>query len=99
MTTVFWNYQQDDCPDRNKHREPRGPCEDISQCGLCGAITFALRPEGETYGFHEPDCSLPLLHENFCVGGGSGHPPGKVRGYWPGFEDDVRRERERWGMS
>lgn len=84
------------CPDRDKHRWPIGPCEDIAQCPHCLMPTFRLRPLGETYGFHGRDCSLPEVHEGECVGGGSGHEPKHIRGYWKGFEDDVRAEREWW---
>lgn len=68
------------CPE-GPHRGPEGPNEDLVQCPRCWSISWALRPEGETFGHHLPDCSLPLRHEGYCVGGGSGHPPAaKVRG-------------------
>jgi hypothetical protein len=60
------------------HRGPEGPNEDISQCGTCWAPSHALRPAGETFGRHQPDCSLPLRHESYCAPGGSGHPDAKV---------------------
>ena len=68
------------------HREPAGPNEDLAQCPKCWSMTFALRPEGETFGWHLDDCSLPMRHEGYCQPGGNGHvvPPGeKIRGYWP----------------
>ena len=65
------------------HRPPEGPNEDIGQC-RCWRLTFEMRPEGETYGHHLPDCSLPLRHESYCRPGGDGHPPAPtIRGYWP----------------
>lgn len=93
---MMWEYDWRTCPDAALHRPPEGPCEDIGQCPQCGSLNFSMRPEGETYGFHAEDCSLPMLHERDCVGGGQGHPPGEVRGYWLGFEEDVARERRRW---
>ena len=39
-----------------------------------------LRPNGECYGHHAPDCSLPERHYGICVGGGSGHRTTKLRG-------------------
>lgn len=73
----------DQCPE-GPHRGPQGPCEDLSQCGRCWMPSFALRPAGETFGEHADDCSLPAVHEGWCVGGGSGHPPSRlVRGFWP----------------
>jgi hypothetical protein len=65
------------------HRAPAGPNEDLSQCPDCWGITWALRPYGESFGWHLDDCSLPLRHEGYCVGGGEGHvmPDGwKLRG-------------------
>lgn len=79
-----------------EHRLPAGPCEDIAQCPVCLMPTFALRPPGQTFGFHARDCSLPAVHERDCAGGGTGHPPGQVRGYWPGFDADVQAERDWW---
>lgn len=74
----------DECPD-GPHRLPAGPNEDIAQCRRCWSPTWELRPEGETYGWHLADCSLPLRHESYCQPGGVGHPPAAViRGYWPG---------------
>jgi hypothetical protein len=73
----------DQCP-HGPHRPPSGPNEDIAQCRACGSISWALRPEGETYGQHLPDCSLPERHENECAPGGTGHPKARlVRGYFP----------------
>lgn len=72
-----------ECP-LGPHRPPQGPNEDIGVCGTCWSPTWRLRPEGETYGVHLPDCSLPVRHESYCQPGGSGHPPAaKIRGYWP----------------
>jgi hypothetical protein len=63
------------------HRGPQGPNEDIAQCPRCWSPTYSLRPAGETFGNHLPDCSLPLRHESFCEPGGDGHPEAaKVRG-------------------
>lgn len=64
------------CPN-GPHRGPQGPNEDLSQCPLCLMPSFALRPDGETFGQHLPDCSLPRRHHGFCVGGGTGHPRSK----------------------
>src|SRR4051812_20630762 len=67
------------------HLFPSGPNEDIGQC-RCGAPIGVLRPEGETYGWHIADCSLPLRHRGYCVGGGSGHEiptTEKIRGWFP----------------
>lgn len=76
------------CPD-GPHRGPQGPNEDLAQCHTCWSVNYALRPDGETYGDHLPDCSLPLRHGGYCVPGGTGHPPSEhVRGYWP--EDGAR---------
>lgn len=68
-----------DCPDA-PHRGPQGPCEDLAQCPRCWAPSFAMRPEGETFGTHAPDCSLPAVHESYCKPGGTGHPAGVIRG-------------------
>lgn len=73
-----------------------GPCVDLAQCPECGTICGALRPPGETFGFHARDCSLPERHYGECVGGGTGHQPGHIRGYWPGFDADVAAERAWW---
>lgn len=86
-------FNQTGCPDWDDHRGPEGPCEDLGQCSKCGSITFSLRPEGETIGFHAEDCSLPIRHERDCVGGGIGHPPGIIRGYWPGMDGDIENAR------
>lgn len=68
------------CPDKANHRGPAGPNEDIATCFRCNSFSFAMRPEGETWGNHLPDCSLELRHEGYCAGGGSGHPPAqKIR--------------------
>lgn len=70
------------CP-RGPHRGPGGPNEDLAQCRTCRSPTYALRPEGETYGYHSPDCSLPARHESYCQPGGDGHADAPlIRGYW-----------------
>lgn len=69
------------CP-KGPHRGPQGPNEDIAQCPTCLSPTFAMRPEGETFGEHLSDCSLPLRHQGYCKPGGNGHEPSrKVRGF------------------
>jgi hypothetical protein len=79
-TPVSW----DECPDRDDHRVPEGPNEDMSVCRWCRAFTYELRPDGETYGDHLEDCSLERRHKGRCVGGGQGHVSAPViRGYWP----------------
>jgi hypothetical protein len=65
------------CP-LGPHRGPQGPNEDIAQCYYCGMPTYALRPWGETFGHHADDCSLPIWHKSYCVGGGEGHPEAPV---------------------
>lgn len=61
-------------------RLPEGPCEDVGQCQKCRRLMPVLRPDGECYGHHAPDCSLPERHYGICVGGGSGHRTTKLRG-------------------
>jgi hypothetical protein len=75
----FWSYadRPQDCPNA-PHRGPQGPNEDISSCWLCAGPSWALRPEGETFGRHAPDCSLAERHPGYCVGGGTGHPDAEV---------------------
>lgn len=74
------------CPDA-PHRGPEGPNEDIHQCPTCLAPSHRMRPEGQTYGLHLPDCSLPERHPSYCQPGGDGHPPAPlIRGYWPELE-------------
>lgn len=71
-------------PCSREHRGPEGPNEDIGMCE-CGRMTWELRPEGQTYGKHLADCSLPPRHQSYCKPGGEGHPEAPViRGYWPG---------------
>jgi len=66
------------------HRGPAGPNEDLDQCGFCWSVSYVLRPEGETYGLHLPDCSLSERHEGHCAPGGSGHPRATtIAGYFP----------------
>lgn len=70
------------------HRGPEGPNEDLDLCRHCMSPSHRLRPEGETYGHHLPDCSLPLRHPSYCRPGGAGHPPAAlIRGYWPDQEE------------
>jgi hypothetical protein len=74
---------RDTCPN-GPHRGPQGPNEDMGKCLDCWAPSYALRPEGETYGDHLSDCSLPRRHESYCEPGGAGHPAApEIRGYWP----------------
>ena len=83
---MLFDHLPGSCPD-GPHRGPQGPNEDISQCVLCGSPSYIKRPINETYGRHLPDCALPLDHDSFCVGGGSGHPPAPiVRGYRKGSD-------------
>jgi hypothetical protein len=73
----------EDCPN-GPHRGPQGPNEDLAQCPICLEPSHGMRPEGEEYGGHRDDCSLPRRHEGYCQPGGDGHPPpAVVRGYWP----------------
>lgn len=77
----YWAYLRTPwlCPEF--HRVPEGVNEDIATCWRCNSPTFSMRPEGETFGEHMSDCSLPIGHESYCVGGGVGHTPSrKVRG-------------------
>lgn len=67
-----------ECPSA-PHRGPQGPNEDLSQCPECAMPSWSLRPAGEEFGGHLPDCSLPQRHESYCVGGGVGHPDPLVR--------------------
>ena len=76
------------CP-RGPHRRPEGPCEDVAVCPKCLSVTFAMRPPGECFGHHAPDCSLPERHESYCKPGGAGHPTGVLRGY-PEFTWEAR---------
>lgn len=86
---MAWFIPPDECPDR-PHRGPQGPNEDLSQCGRCGLPSWQMRPDGEEYGGHTPDCSLPRRHEGHCAPGGSGHPaPAVMRGYWPVTEGEA----------
>lgn len=66
-----------ECPDA-PHRGPQGPNEDLSMCRHCWSPSWGLRPAGETFGYHAPDCAGELRHESFCPPGGSGHPPAAV---------------------
>ncbi len=72
------------CPN-GPHRVPSGPNEDVAVCPDCWGMTWVLRPDGETYGDHLADCSLPRRHEGDCKPGGQGHPrAATIRGFWPG---------------
>jgi hypothetical protein len=74
MTEWRWPpTDQADCP-HGLHRGPEGPNEDLAQCPACWGASYAMRPEGETFGDHLPDCSLPQRHESYCQPGGTGHP-------------------------
>jgi hypothetical protein len=68
-----------------EHPEPAGPNMDLGQCMTCWMPVGVMRPEGETYGWHSDDCSLPLRHAGYCKPGGRGHvvPAGeKIRGHF-----------------
>lgn len=62
----------DECAE--SHRGPEGPNEDMASCPKCWGLTWAMRPDGESFGWHLADCSLPLRHESYCRPGGDGHP-------------------------
>lgn len=65
------------------HSGPAGPNEDIASCPTCWGPMGVLRPDGESFGWHIPDCSLEMRHRGYCIGGGTGHviPDGwKIRG-------------------
>ena len=49
---------------------PEGPNEDWGRCRHCHTRMGVLRPDGEMYGGHLANCSLPVEHKGFCVGGG-----------------------------
>lgn len=72
------------CPD-GPHRPPQGPNEEVSMCSRCWGLSWEMRPEGETYGEHLPDCAhKDPRHTGYCIPGGAGHPRAAViRGYWP----------------
>lgn len=70
--------RREECPD-GPHRGPEGPNEDLSQCPRCLMPSWGWRPEGEEFGGHIEDCSLPRRHESYCVPGGAGHPDPTVR--------------------
>lgn len=75
----IWPYAErpDECPNA-PHRGPQGPNEDLAQCGLCLMPSYSMRPAGETFGEHLPDCSLPIGHPSYCEPGGNGHPRAEV---------------------
>lgn len=78
LPAVCWPpIQQSECPNA-PHRGPEGPNEDIGQCHRCWGMSYAMRPQRETWGHHLPDCSLPSQHESYCQPGGSGHPDAEV---------------------
>lgn len=66
-----------DCPD-GPHRGPQGPNEDVGQCWRCFMPIGVMRPTGEEFGGHIPDCSLEQGHPGYCAPGGSGHPAPRV---------------------
>ena len=74
----FGSVPRNECPDR-PHRGPEGPNEDLGQCWKCGSLSHSMRPEGEEFGGHIKDCSLPQRHESYCKPGGQGHPEPKLR--------------------
>lgn len=84
MTGWLFPYHAWECPHLARHRPPQGPNEDVAVCRECGTLTYSMRPPGETFGEHLPDCALPVDHSGYCVPGGAGHPPSTVvRGFWP----------------
>ena len=82
-----------------EHPNLVGPCVDVGQCPECWMPCGSMRPPGETFGFHARDCSLPERHYGECVGGGTGHKPGHIRGYWPGMDEDIRTELAWWAET
>lgn len=98
MSDTFRAWHTKECREKDQHREPQGPNEDIAQCPECRMPTYSLRPANEQIGLHADDCSLPRRHEGYCVGGGEGHAPTEVvRGYWPNMDADVAAARARFG--
>lgn len=75
---MLWSRTQSGQCRRGPHRGPEGPNEDLAQCGACLSPSWRMRPWGETFGLHDADCSLPIWHESYCVGGGNGHPAAPV---------------------
>jgi hypothetical protein len=66
-----------------EHANLGGPNMDIGQCPKCWAPMGVMRPDGESFGWHTEDCSLPMRHAGYCKPGGKGHviPDGwKLRG-------------------
>lgn len=88
---MFGWVPMDECP--KDHSRRHGPCTDTGQCSGCGFPVPSMRPDGETYGLHADDCASPERHWGPCEPGGTGHAPGKVRGYWPGMDEEVARAR------
>lgn len=85
MSEFRWN-PIDPLSCTEEHPEIAGPNMDMGQCGQCWMPVGVMRPEGETFGWHSDDCSLPLRHPGYCKPGGEGHrvPVGeKIRGYFP----------------
>ncbi|QMU97831.1 hypothetical protein FVO59_11905 [Microbacterium esteraromaticum] len=82
--------ETDDVPDpieprdcTKPHPEPAGPNMDLGQCADCWMPIGVMRPDGESFGWHSADCSLPMRHSGYCQPGGVGHaiPDGwKIRG-------------------
>lgn len=91
-----WWLEQDPSTCPEEHPVLSGPCMDIGQCPKCWTPIGVMRPAGETIGMHADDCSLPERHQGECVGGGNGHRPGIVRGYWPNMDDDILKARQRY---
>ena len=65
----FWEFIHAEhlCLDIANHRGPQGPNEDVATCFRCNYISFKMRPEGETFGEHLPDCVLPINHQSYCM--------------------------------
>ena len=42
------------------HSGPQGVNEDIGSCPKCWGPVGVLRPDGESFGWHLDDCSLPI---------------------------------------
>lgn len=55
------------------HPELAGPNMDIGQCADCWMPVGVMRPDGESFGWHIADCSLPMRHPGYCTPGGNGH--------------------------
>lgn len=64
------------------HGFPQGPNEDMGGfCMKSGQGIRTMRPDGETFGDHLPDCLLSIKHPGYCEGGGKGHTSARtIRG-------------------